>query len=342
MRWHDSALFGATVNPWDARRTPGGSSGGEAVAVATGMSPLGVGTDQGGSLRWPAQCNGTVALRPTLGRVPQAQAVAPTTQPLHHQLCSVTGPLARHVGDLRIALRIMGRPSLRDPWHVPVANGGRPAGRTLRVAVVADPCGKGVHPDVADGVRVAAAALEAAGYLVDEVEPPGIARAAELWLQLGAFDYSVLWPDLERLSSPGVVRVMSLLLESVPRLDQSGYVAAMMERHALLRAWSEFSERFTVVVAPVLTVPAFPVGADLGAAGVEELILVGAGIAVAVNLLGLPAVAVPCGTANGLPQVVQVIGPRFGEELCLEAAETIERACGTLGPIEPRTQQPGT
>src|SRR5439155_9043751 len=87
LRWHtDNALRGATRNPWDATRTPGGSSGGEAVALATGMTPLGLGNDVGGSLRWPSQCNGTAALRPSLGRVPRATTIEPADAPISIQL----------------------------------------------------------------------------------------------------------------------------------------------------------------------------------------------------------------------------------------------------------------
>ena len=108
LRWHtDNALHGATRNPWDATRTPGGSSGGEAVALATGMTPLGLGNDLGGSLRWPSQCNGTAALRPTLGRVPRATMIEPVDAPISIQLMNAEGPMARHVADLRLALEVM-------------------------------------------------------------------------------------------------------------------------------------------------------------------------------------------------------------------------------------------
>src|SRR6266566_4393957 len=154
LRWHtDNALHGATRNPWDATRTPGGSSGGEAVALATGMTPLGLGNDLGGSLRWPSQCNGTAALRPSLGRVPRATTIEPADAPMSIQLMNAEGPMARHVADLRLALEVMARPSWRDPWYAPVPIAGPPATRPIRVAMVVDPAGSGTSPQVADGVR---------------------------------------------------------------------------------------------------------------------------------------------------------------------------------------------
>jgi len=115
MRWHtDNALHGATRNPWDASRTPGGSSGGEAAALATGMTPLGLGNDYGGSLRVPSQFCGTAALKPTYGRIADHRATLPAEPPITLQLFAVEGPMARHVQDLRLAFEAMCGPDPRD------------------------------------------------------------------------------------------------------------------------------------------------------------------------------------------------------------------------------------
>jgi amidase len=112
IRWHcESELWGATINPWDRTRTPGASSAGEAAAIATGMSPLGLGSDGLGSLRHPAQCCGIAALKPTLGRVPHARTIEPEYTPIGIQLTSVEGPLARRVADLRAAFGVMAGPT---------------------------------------------------------------------------------------------------------------------------------------------------------------------------------------------------------------------------------------
>src|SRR5439155_2029018 len=140
-------------NPWDAARTAGGSSGGEAAALATGMTALGVGNDLGGSLRWPAQCNGISSLKPTLGRIPSASAIEPVDPPISIQLMAVQGPMARRVADLRLALEAMSRPSPRDPWYVPAPLAGEPPPQPVRVALVVDPAGQGVSEQVAGGVR---------------------------------------------------------------------------------------------------------------------------------------------------------------------------------------------
>jgi amidase len=183
--WHtDSELWGATVNPWDRSRTPGASSGGEAVALAAGMTPLGLGNDTLGSLRWPAQCCGVTALQPTLGRIPHATTVEPADMPISNQLLGVTGPMARRVADLRAALAATAGPTWRDPWTVPAPLRGPAPARPIRVAVVTDPAGQGTPGQVREGVRAAAEALAGAGYAVEEAEPPPVALAAKTCLDI--------------------------------------------------------------------------------------------------------------------------------------------------------------
>ncbi len=336
LRWHsDNALYGPTRNPWDASRTPGGSSGGEAVALATGMTPLGVGNDLGGSLRWPAQCGGICSLKPTLGRIPQATVIEPADPPISIQLMAVQGPMARRVGDLRLALEVMSRPSPRDPWYVPAPLTGAAPDRPTRVALVVDPAGQGTSQQVAGGIRRAAEALSAAGYAVEEVDPPEVARAAETWTSMLGAEIRVMWPLMEPLVSGDANLFMHTFLGMIPPVEMVEYVQTFIVREALGRAWAEFQERHPLIVAPVGTEPPFLVGADLTAEGIGA-IAASMRMVVPVNLLGLPAVAVPTGVAEGLPQVVQVIGPRFREDLCLEAAQAIEDACGLVTPIEPR------
>lgn len=334
MRLHtDSELRGVTANPWDRSRTPGGSSGGEAAAIATGMSPLGLGNDTGGSLRWPAQCCGITTLKPTLGRIPHASSIEPADPPIGSQLMGVDGPLARRVADLRTAFEVMAGVSWRDPWTVPAPLRGPAV--PMRAAIVLDPAALGAAPQVQEGVRNAAAALEDAGYRVDEIEPPSIAAAAKTALDMLNPDWHLWWEFMSSTADPDTKRFMAALLEAVGEPDPLTTILSFMTRESLLRAWGEFQEGHPLIVAPVFTDAPFEVGTDMTAGGVADIHR-GMRMALAVSALGLPAVALPVGIAEGLPQAVQVIGPRYREDLCLDAAEAIEDRLGIITPIDPR------
>ena len=337
LRWDtDNALRGRTQNPWNPTRTPGGSSGGEAAALATGMTPLGVGSDLGGSLRWPSACCGTAALRPTLGRIPTATSLEPRDAPLTMQLMSVQGPMARRVLDLRVALEIMSRPSTRDPWYAPIPFAGPPLANPIRVAFATDPGGRGVDAAVAAGVRAAADVLADAGYTVEEVELPVVSEAAELWFTLVLTEVRGMWPLLEAVISDGARRFLEDALTLVPPIDQAEYAAAFMARQGLARKWTEFQAHAPLVLGPVATQLPFAVGADLEGTDAVDALRGMLDLTVLCNCLGLPAVAMPTGTDGGLPLGAQIIGPRYREDLCLTAAWELERALGTLTPIDPR------
>jgi amidase len=337
VRWHcDSELHGATVNPWDRSRTPGASSGGEAVALATGMSPLGLGSDGLGSLRWPAQCCGVSVLKPTLGRIPDATTAWPEMTPIGVQLTAVVGPMARRVADLRAAFEVLAGPTWRDPWSVPAPLRGPEPAKPVRVALVVDPAGQGTAKQVQEGVRKAARALDDAGYVVDEVEPPSIDVAAKTLLDmLNTPDIRAMWQMGSPLMPADTRRFLSAFYKVAGDLDPVRTVQSFVTRHSLLRAWGEFQETRPLIVAPIYTDIPFEAGTDLDNGRVAETIR-GMRMAMAVNALGLPAVALPVGIGDGLPQSVQVIGPRYREDLCLDAAAAIEDRLGIITPIDPR------
>ena len=172
----DNALHGRTLNPWDARRTPGGSSGGAAAAVATGMGALAHGNDRAGSIRYPSYACGVYGLRPTLGRIATFEPGVPETLAITTQLANTQGPLARSIGDLRLGAAAMMQRDPRDPWWVPVPLRDE-APRPGRVALCAGVPGAEVDPAVAAAVRQAGLWLQDAGYrtarrLPDEADRP--------------------------------------------------------------------------------------------------------------------------------------------------------------------------
>ncbi|WP_345800007.1 amidase family protein [Microbacterium sp. AZCO] len=325
MRWDtDNDLFGRTLNPFAADRSVYGSSGGDAVAVATGMAALALGNDFGGSIRLPTSAVGIAGLRPSAGRVPRA-AVRDVPVALTLQHFSVNGPLARTVDDLALALSVLEGVDASDPVSVAVrAMDAAPR----RVGVVRDPLGWGVDDDIRNGVDRAAAALATAGWEVVEVEPPLLEEAAILWRRLACTDMLLtLGPG--RLPEPLGRSATAFLRDSTaaarPFETAAEYASAWARRAVIAAAWRRLQTDVPVILGPVSTrrtpEPDFDLGGeDAADAAWRDLRLV-----VAVNFLGLPAVAVPAGTdRGGLPVGVQLIGPLHGDELALVAAGAVE------------------
>ncbi|MBB2944327.1 amidase [Actinoplanes lutulentus] len=338
LRWDtDNDLFGRTVNPWDPARVPGGSSGGDAVAVATGMAAAGIGNDYGGSLRLPAHAAGIVALRPSAGRVP-APSKSVELLPLSIQHMAVNGPLARSVADLDLLFGVMHGADDFDPLSVSVPHYSSYDG-VRRVAVTVDPAGWGVDPQVALAVRDAASALADAGWEVEEVAPPAVDRCAILWRQLSSTENApmLLTPGVfPGPLSEGTVQYFQDNIAEVSLLDTSAaYQGAWAERFVHAAAWRAFHARYPVVLGPVITQPVPLIGFDLSGPEACTELWKSHRLLVTANFLGLPAVAVPTGMGGSRPSGVQVIARQNGEHIALAAARDIEAAFPAVTPVDP-------
>jgi amidase len=201
---------------------------------------------------------------------------------------------------------------------------------------VVDPAGQGTADQVQDGVRKAASALDDAGYAVEEVEPPSIVAAAKALLDmLNTPETRAGWQYVSPSMPADTQRFMSAFYEVAGDPDPVAIMQSFAVRQSLLRAWGEFQEQHPLIVAPIFTDLPFEVGTDLEDGRVAQTIR-GMRMTLAVNALGLPAVALPVGIGAGLPQSVQVIGPRYREDLCLDAAAALEERFGIITPIDPR------
>jgi amidase len=333
-----SSLHGLTRNPWHPDRTAGGSSGGEASALASGMSPIGLGNDIGGSLRNPATACGIASIRPSAGRVPDAGYVPTQEHLLAVQLMNVQGPMARRVADVRLGLRILMGAHPRDPWSIDAPFEGPPLARPIRVAVLAEPPGGSTHPVVAGAVRRAAQALAEAGYVVEEVCPPRYEDAVGCWARLIMGDFNSILGPLSQMMGADAVAFLNTANQGVaPLADTTAFSNLMVERDGIARAWSIFMAERPLLLSPTWTQLPFTHGFDSatpeGTAATMELMRP----VVPANLMGLPSACVPAGRdeATGLPIGVLVSGPRLREDLCLEAAEAIEARLGVATPIDP-------
>jgi amidase len=340
LRIHtDSSLHGLTRNPWHQGHTVAGSSGGEASALASGMSPIGLGNDIGGSLRNPAHCCGIASIKPTTGRVPSTTVIDPQDLGISFQLMATDGPMARTVADVALGLSIISGVHPRDPMTVPVSLDHGPT-TALRVAVMPEPPGGTTAPAVAQAVRAAAAALEAAGHQITEATPPSYEAVVDTWQTFLLNDMEPLRPLLLAVMGTDAVAFLEATSESRPAASLEQHVTALITRRALLRSWAEFYERYDVVLGPVWTEQAFPHGTDLagnGRTGAEAAayVLNLARPVLPANLFGLPAAVVPTGTFGGLPIGVQLTAWQFCDRTALAAAAAIEAALGIITPIDP-------
>jgi amidase len=330
LRWFtDNDLHGRTLNPFDAAVTPGGSSGGAAVAVATGMGAIAHGNDYGGSIRYPAWACGVVGLRTTVGRVPSYKASAPN-RTLSNQMMSVQGPLTRSVADARLALRVMAQGSPFDPQWVdaPLQHPDSTSGR-LRVAVFARHAAFDADPTVVAAVAQAAMWLRAAGCDVEEAEPPHFEEGAQLWRQLVMDDLRRGGqPAIETLGDAGVKAALAGYMHGLPAADTNATLEALTRRFSICRDWAVFLQRFDVLLMPNSWQRQFPIDADLaGPAAVADLLRAQSPL-LGTAMMGLPGLAVPTGMAGTLPSGVQLVSARFREDLLLRAGEIIEQAAG--------------
>lgn len=340
MRWFTgNELYGETRNPWDPARTPGGSSGGAAAAVAVGIGPIAQGNDIAGSVRYPAYCCGLAGIRPTMNRVPSYSPTSKSSLAIAAQFMAVQGPIARRVRDVKLALEVMAQPHPRDPRVMllgqyprqPVRNG-----RAGRVAVIPTPSGGDTHQAAADAVRSAARALEAAGYEVEEKEPPELAFAAGLWGAIAGPDtLAIVEPAVEAYGDEGVRRGMRFWRGAWPQRDPAIALEALASRLRVLRLWSDFFQTYDAVVMPTCTEPPFAWDEDVRDQATTDRIVAAQRTMLAVSVLGLPGISVATGFHAGLPAGVQIVAPPYREDICFELGEVVEAQHLMPTPIDP-------
>jgi amidase len=330
----DNPLHGLTLNPWDPDITCGGSSGGAGSAVAAGIGTIAHGNDIGGSLRWPAHCNGVVTIKPTQGRVPAYNESAAAERPMLAHLMSAQGPLARSVGDVRAALEVMSQRDPRDPWWVPAPLFGPKPKGPIKVALAKLPDDMDVAPSVRAALRQAADHLERSGYRVSEIDVPDINGVWQTWCDIIANETAMLQEAaMLKVTSPDFHAAWGGIKSKANTLDLLGWMRATAARSTHIRAWQLFLEDFPVVLAPTTVKPTPGPREDaISTERTREFFWNDLRFISAINVLGLPSAVVPVTLHEGQPIGVQLIAGRYREDLALDAAAAIEKRAGALVP----------
>jgi amidase len=333
-RWFTTNLIhGDTKNPRDPSITPGGSSGGAGASVAAGIGHIAHGTDIAGSIRYPAYACGVHGLRPTLGRVAAFNAALPE-RTIGPQISAVSGPLARTIGDLRVALAAMSGFDARDPWWVPAPLEG-PA-TPKRAALCFNPDGLETVAEVKAAVADAAKRLERAGWMIEEVATPPLREPADLQTKLWLGDgYEAQLEAAEREGDPGALACLRGNRSKVFPFDATTLSKVLVRRATLTREWLLFLEKYPVLLMPVSGELPFPDHLDRKDEASFTRVWQAQVPQIAIPFMGLPGLTVSTGLVGRVPVGVQLVAGRYREDLCLLAGEAIEAGGTPSAPIDP-------
>lgn len=334
-RWFTTNLLhGETRNPRNPSITPGGSSGGAAAALTAGIGHIAHGTDIAGSIRYPAYACGVHGLRPTIGRIPAFNASSPERS-IGPQITAVSGPIARTVGDVRLAFAAMSKRDPRDPWWVPAPLEG-PA-REKRAGICLRPDGLETMKEVSDAVVDAGKRLERAGWIVEEItEIPPFEEAADLQMKLWLADgYDALRDSAEREGDPGALAILRDQEAIARTLDLAVFSKLLTRRATLVRAWEMFFETYAVIVMPPCGELPFEWQLDLKGDSSLKRVLRAQMPQIALPFISVPGLTVSTGLVGRVPVGVQILAGRYREDLCLLAGEAIEAGGVPPSPIDP-------
>jgi Asp-tRNA(Asn)/Glu-tRNA(Gln) amidotransferase A subunit family amidase len=335
MAWEtDNLLYGRTNNPWDVTRTPGGSSGGEAAAIAAGMSTGGVGSDGGGSIRVPAHFSGICGLKPTPGRIPSTGHFPVSAGPFAH--IGVVGPMARTVADLKVLFEMMQGPDAGDTRAAPVPLRWPTSTeiKKLRIGYFEDDGRTPVLPEIRAAVRKAAEALESAGFEVEAFRPEGLEEARQLWHHFFVCCGAMLIRPMFKENDPDMSPTLKQFLEmagSQPLHSGCSLLDAWIQRDLLRAQFLAQMEKYPILLCPPAAITAFRHGErswEIEEKTVEYLDAWS--YTEFFNLLGNPSAVVPASqSAEGLPVGVQIVGRPWQEEQVLAIAQEVEQVgCG--------------
>lgn len=333
MAWEtDNLLYGRTNSPWDLEATPGGSSGGEAAAIAAGISACGVGSDGGGSIRVPAHFSGICGLKPTPGRIPSTGHFPASGGPF--ALLGVVGPMARNVDDLKILFEVMQGTDDGDPCAAPVPLRWPSVEglKAVKIGYFEDDGRTPVTPEIREAVKAAAGVLSRRGFRVEPFRPKGLEEARQLWkrffVKVGGMVIQPLFRGREDDCSP-TLREFLKWSAAEPEFTGDSLLESWFRRDSLRAELLAQMREYPILLCPPAAVPAFRHGErSWNIDGKNVHYLDAWSYAGWFNLLGNPAAVVPLShSPDGLPIGVQIVGRPWEEELVLTMAAEVEKGC---------------
>ena len=331
MRWFTrNTIHGHTRNPMNKDITPGGSSGGAASAVASGIGSIALGSDIAGSIRYPAYACGVHGIRPSLGRVPSLNPCA-ADRHIGGQITAVQGPLARSIDDLELALHAMAARDIRDPWWTPAPlSFDNSFNKTVVLCVKPD--GMQTEPVIEQALRACANKLINAGWTVEEINCPPVRKPAEMQILLWMSEMRRNGRDLvEKENDPDASFVFAQVERLYPAPDLDGFLDLLQARATFVRQWMQFMEHYSIVLIPVSATLPFKDNLDVESAEAFEQVLEAQLTQIGLPFMGIPSIAVNTGRSNGIPTGVQMVASRYREDILFSAARDIEE------PVKPVT-----
>lgn len=330
-------LHGETKNPWSRDITPGGSSGGAASAVASGIGALAHGNDLGGSVRSPAYFCGVFGLKVTPSRIPNYNPSVATDRPQIHQSTTSQGPLARTMSGIRLGFAAMSRRDSRDPWWVPPIDAANCVQGPTTVALFEAP--DSAEPVVNQNLARIAGWLEDVGYRVKRVAPPRFDEVVELHASLLHAEREITTlKDIEAHGDIYIRRSMEARIAAQqprPLKSREEYVKAVALRSTLMREWLQFLDEHPLLILPEMFV--HKLEDEYDQKGAEQMTRAQWAMAPhrAISCLSLPALSVPCAVVDGAPIGAQLVASRYQEEFLMDIGEIVQSRNGMGAPVTP-------
>ncbi len=329
-----NSLHGHTLNPHNKNITPGGSSGGAAAATAAGMGAIGHGTDIAGSIRYPAYACGIHGLRPSIGRVPMINYTTPDRH-IGGQIMAVSGPLARSIKDLELALKVMSKENYDDPWWTPL-----PFSLPMpekKIALLKKIEGLKIDPIISAELDLVAKRLEDSGWVIEEPKAPNFLEAAKFQATLWLGEFRRTGGEaITKENDPDSNFIYCQMSRRCPDTSLEKFMDSLQQRARISREWNKFFDQYPIILCPITGDIPFPDLKDLESEESFDLVFDSMLPQIAPPYMGLPGLSFATSqTKQKIPLGVQFVSRKFREDLLLNVGYDLERYYPKIKPVLP-------